>query len=316
MKSSIAVLLLSLFLIPVGRSLAQQSPDPKQAELIAYAHFKALTPAEQNQLLSMAQLGDAGSAVLDGRAQYRRNGTEEFGSRPPMVARNLRNRDNALAQRAYGLTTVHSDAPVGERWMLRAAEQGDAEAQFWLGFGYEQNWFRTTDVNEAVKWYQKAAQGGDPDAQVELGHRYEYGEGVEQSFKLAAEWYRRAAEHVPDLGGAGQGKNQLGVLYLEGRGVPRDYVQAYFWFSLKGSKENAAEAREHLNPAQIRGVERLIDEWKQYHRPSPELAAALHTMAPAERTYVTQSDGGGTRLIPTTESKLPSVLESQPNPEF
>ena len=35
---------------------------------------------------------------------------------------------------------------VGERWMLRAAEQGDVEAQFWLGVAYEQNWFGTADV--------------------------------------------------------------------------------------------------------------------------------------------------------------------------
>ena len=106
----------------------------------------------------------------------------------------------------------------------------------------------------------------------------EDGEGDEQNFKLAAEWYRRAAEYVPDLGGAHQGRNQLGLLYMDGRGVPQDYVQAYFWFSLNGSGGNADEAREHLSPAQIRGVERLIDEWKQRHRPSPELAAALHTM--------------------------------------
>jgi uncharacterized protein len=174
--------------------------------------------------------------------------------------------------------SAHGNPLVGERWMVRAAEQGDAEAQFWLGVAYEQNWFGTTDVREAVKWYQKAAQGGEPDAQAELGHKYEHGEGVEQNLKLAAEWYRRAAEYVPDLGGAHQGRNQLGLLYLEGRGVPQDYVQAYFWFSLNGSGGNAAEAREHLSPAQIRGVERLIDEWKQQHRPSPELAAALHTM--------------------------------------
>ena len=58
MKSCITVLILSIFLIPMGRSLAQ-SPDPKQAELIAYAHFKALAPAELNQLLSKAQSGDA-----------------------------------------------------------------------------------------------------------------------------------------------------------------------------------------------------------------------------------------------------------------
>jgi uncharacterized protein len=277
MKSSLAVLLLSLFLIPIGRSLAQQSPDPKQAEFIAYAHFKSLTPAEQNQLLSKAQSGDA-------EAQYWMGVLNAEGT----VAKNLEQgrrwllksaeQGYAPPQRAYGLTTVHSDAPVGERWMLRAAEQGDAEAQFWLGLGYEQNWFRTTDVKEAVRWCQKAAQGGNPDAQVELGHRYEYGEGIERSFTLAAEWHRRAAEHIPDLGGAGQGRNQLGLLYLQGLGVPQDYVQAYFWFSLNGSDENAADAREHLNPAQLRGVERLIDEWKQQHRPSPELTAALQVL--------------------------------------
>jgi TPR repeat protein len=45
----------------------------------------------------------------------------------------------ALAQRLHGLMSVHVNPSVGERWMLRAAEQGDAEAQFWLGVAYEQN---------------------------------------------------------------------------------------------------------------------------------------------------------------------------------
>jgi TPR repeat protein len=315
MKSSLAFLLFSLFLFPLGRSLAQQSPDPKQAKLIAYAHFKTLMSAEQDQLLSKAQSGDA-------EAQYWMGVLTAEGTVPKNLEQGRRwllksaEQGYAPAQLAYGLMTVRSDASVGERWMLQAAEQEDSEAQFWLGFGHEQDWFGAADVKEAVKWYQKAAQGGDPDAQVELGQRYEYGKGVEQNFKLAAEWYRRAAEHVPDLGGAGQGKNQLGLLYMEGRGVPQDYVHAYFWFSLSGSKENASQAKEHLSPAQIRGVERLIDEWKQYHRPSPELAAALHTMALSEETYVPHSDGGGTPLIPTTESKLPSALDTQSNPQF
>jgi hypothetical protein len=59
MKSCILLLLISLFLASVARALPQQSPDPKQANLIAYAHFKALTPAELNQLLSKAASGDA-----------------------------------------------------------------------------------------------------------------------------------------------------------------------------------------------------------------------------------------------------------------
>jgi uncharacterized protein len=277
MKSCILLLLFSLFLAYVARALPQQSPDPKQADLIAYAHFKALTPAELNQLLSKAASGDA-------EAQYWMGIFYTEGKVPKNLEEGggwlLKSAEQgyAPAQLAYGLMSRLANPSVGERWMLRAAEQGDAEAQFWLGVAYEQNWFGTTDVKEVVKWYQKAAQGGNPDAQVALGQKYEYGEGVEQSFKLAAEWYRKAAEHVPDLGGAGQGRNQLGLLYLEGRGVPQDYVQAYFWFSVDGMERNAADARAHLMPAQIRGVERLINDWKQQHLPSPELAAALDVM--------------------------------------
>jgi uncharacterized protein len=54
---------------------------------------------------------------------------------------------------------------------------------------------------------------------------------VRQSYSVAAEWYRQAAENVPDLGGAGQGRKNLGLLYMPGLGVPKDYVQAYMWFS-------------------------------------------------------------------------------------
>ena len=159
--------------------------------------------------------------------------------------------------------------------MLRAAEQGDTEAQFWLGVAYEQNWFGTIDHQEALKWHRRAAEGGDPDAQIELGQKYEDGESVEQNYKLAAEWFRRAAEHVPDLGGAGQGRNRLGLLYMEGLGVPLDYVQAYFWFSLNGPDGNTTEAKTHLSPAQIREADRLVKEWKEQHRVSPEVTAAF-----------------------------------------
>lgn len=130
------------------------------------------------------------------------------------------------------------------------------------------------DVKEAVKWYQRAAERGNSDAQVELGQKYEDGEGVEQSFKVAAEWFQRAAEHVPDLGGAGQGRQRLGLLYMAGKGVPVDYVRAYFWFSLSGS--DTTEAKTHLSSRQIRETDLRIDEWKHQHRVSPEIAAAFH----------------------------------------
>ena len=275
MKTGILLRFLSLLLIPWGPSAAQQSADPKQTDLVAYAHFKALTPDELDELLSKAQSGDAEAQYWAGifytEGKVPKNSEE--GARWMLKAAE---QGYAPAQRIFGMMSVYADRSVGERWMRRAAEQGDTDAQFWLGVGYKQDWFGTVDVHEGLAWYRKAAEGGNPDAQVELGQRYEDGEGVEQDYKVAAEWYRKAAEHVPDLGGAGQGRHRLGSLYMEGLGVPRDYVQACFWFRLSG--EDAPDARKHLAPAQIRGVERLVSEWKEQHRPSPELEAALRIL--------------------------------------
>jgi uncharacterized protein len=95
---------------------------------------------------------------------------------------------------------------------------------------------------------------------------YEDGEGVTQNYAIAAKWYKRAAEHVPNLGGAGQGRNNLGMLYLDGRGVPRDYVQSYMWFKLAGSERNLSLAKAHLTPEQILEAERFVTEWKTQHK--------------------------------------------------
>src|SRR5258707_970600 len=252
MKPCILPPLLLLLLIPGGRSAAQQSFDSKQAELTVWARLKAMTPSDVQVLMAKAKGGDAEAQCLVGRVYDEGRLVPKDAGEAARWFLKSAEQGYAPAQRLHGLMSVHVNPSVGERWMLRAAEQGDAEAQFWLGVAYEQNWFGTTDVKESVKWYQKAAAGGNPDAQVELGQKYEDGEGVEQDYKLAAECYRKAAEQVPNLGGAGQGRNSLGLLYMQGLGVPQDYVQAYFWFSLDGMERNAADARAHLMPAQIR----------------------------------------------------------------
>jgi TPR repeat protein len=278
LKRRILFPLLLLLLIPTARSTAQEnsesnSLDSKQAELMVSARLKTMTPSDLQALMVKAQAGDAGAQCWLGRA-YDGGLLPKDDERAVGWFLKSAEQGYAPAQRFFGLMFAHTNPPVSERWMLRAAEQGDAEAQFWLGVAYDEDWFGTTDVKEAVKWYQRAAERGNPDAQVELGQKYEDGEGVEQSFKLAAEWFQRAAEHVPDLGGAGQGRHRLGLLYMEGLGVPLDYVRAYFWFSLSGT--DTTEAKTHLSPVQIREAERRVNEWKQQHRVSPEIAAAFH----------------------------------------
>jgi len=163
----------------------------------------------------------------------------------------------------------------GERWTdeklkdyLARAESGDANAQSWLGAGYEQGWFGKPDVKEAFKWLSRAAAQGNPDAQFILGQMYETGEGVWQNYAQAANWYRLAAEHVPDFGGAGQGRNNLGLLYMHGLGVPKDFIQAYMWFSLSNFESNLSDAKDQLTPAQVSEAERMIEDWKRNH-PEP-----------------------------------------------
>jgi TPR repeat protein len=153
-----------------------------------------------------------------------------------------------------------------ERLLLVKARQGDTSAQWWLGTGYEQGWFGMPDYRQALKWLRKSAEKGDPDAQNALGQMYENGEGVTQNYTIAAKWYKKAAEHVPDLGGAGQGRNNLGLLYLNGHGVPKDYVQAYMWLSLfSDTNFSLSSAKGHMTPSQIVEAERLVAEWKSKH---------------------------------------------------
>jgi TPR repeat protein len=169
----------------------------------------------------------------------------------------------APAERALGLANLKDDLAKAAFWLQQAAQQGDPEAQLWLGTAYEQGSFGIPDYKTAVKWLRKSARQGQPDAQTSLGQMYEQGWGVKQDYRVAAKWYRKAAEHVPDLGGAGQGRNDLGILYEQGLGVSKDFVQAYMWISLANG--DVSFAKDNMTPAQVLDAERMASEWKGRH---------------------------------------------------
>jgi hypothetical protein len=50
------------------------------------------------------------------------------------------------------------------------------------------------DYRQAAAWYRKAAEQGNADAQFNLGYLYDKGQGVPQDYAQAAAWYRKAAE--------------------------------------------------------------------------------------------------------------------------
>ena len=77
---------------------------------------------------------------------------------------------------------------------LPLAEQGDAEAQYNLGFMYDDGLGVPQDYAEAMKWYRKSAEQGDADAQNNLGSMYKEGQGVSQDYVQAYMWLDLAAK--------------------------------------------------------------------------------------------------------------------------
>ena len=74
------------------------------------------------------------------------------------------------------------------------AENGDAEAQYSLGFMYESGWGTEKDYRRAYDWYRRAADQGHPKAQYNLGLLYFRGLGVDQDKGLAYYWIQNAAD--------------------------------------------------------------------------------------------------------------------------
>ncbi|MEE9345018.1 MAG: caspase family protein [Methylococcales bacterium] len=77
-------------------------------------------------------------------------------------------------------------------WQPKANE-GDAEAQFYVGEIYEKGLGISPDYDLAALWYRKAAEQGYSSAMVNLGYLYEKGFGVPQDSIAALNWYRKAA---------------------------------------------------------------------------------------------------------------------------
>ena len=75
----------------------------------------------------------------------------------------------------------------------KAAEQGDALAQYILGVMYDNGQGVPQNYTKAVEWYRKAAEQGHSKAQSSLGVMYILGYGVPQNYTQAYIWFSVAA---------------------------------------------------------------------------------------------------------------------------
>lgn len=97
---------------------------------------------------------------------------------------------DAAAQFSYGECCEHGiqvprDLDEALRWYLRAAKQGNGEAQARLK--------ELTPDRETVKKYLAGAKQGNAEAQYSLGRCFEFGFHVRRDPDAARNWYARAA---------------------------------------------------------------------------------------------------------------------------
>ena len=85
------------------------------------------------------------------------------------------------------------DYPTSFEKLKPLAEQGDAKAQFNLGFLYRIGQGIQQDYHKAYHWYSLAAGQGYPEAQYKIGLMYYKGQVVAKSYQKAFEWYSLAA---------------------------------------------------------------------------------------------------------------------------
>lgn len=121
-----------------------------------------------------------------------------------------------------GYGGIRQDYEKAATWYHRAAEQGHAEAQHYLGQLYLHGDGVLINHGRAREWFEKSAEQGHQAALCDLGNIYYNGLGVQRDFQRARIYLDKGA-----LLDDSWCQYWLGRIYALGDGVSVDYVKAH-----------------------------------------------------------------------------------------
>ena len=188
-----------------------------------------------------------------------------------------------LALAYYTGEGVKRDYAKAAHWFAKAAEQDDFEALYRLGVCYENGHGVEKDPNKAFELYLQAALEGIPDAMAAVSQCYRSGIGVEKNAQEAdywaahetktnqynfrnmedgmeqirnlltgSEWFIKSLQATAKAGRP-DAMTLLGVLHMEGRGVPHNPKKAIALLQKAADLQNA-EAMYRLGICYERGA--------------------------------------------------------------
>ena len=170
---------------------------------------------------------------------------------------------NAVAQYSLAASYLRNNpsenGPTNEdyqsalKWLRASAAQGNADAEFLLGYLHEHGLGVARDYGKAADYYGAAALQGHSTAENNLASLYQHGQGVARSLAKAFEWYLASAQH-----GNSVGQCNLAALYFRGSGIPQDYKEAVKWFHA-AADSGSADAQNGLGVLYYKGLGVALD---------------------------------------------------------
>ena len=129
---------------------------------------------------------------------------------------------NCLACMSKHGIGVKQDDQGAVTLMKTAVDLGNTDAKNALALMYMQGRGLARDDEKAIELLKLAAEEGSVSALYNLGYFFD---DISNDYESAARYYTAAASHKDP-----NALNNLGVLYAEGRGVPKDLNEAtYLW---------------------------------------------------------------------------------------
>lgn len=144
----------------------------------------------------------------------------------------------------------------------KSAAQSNIKGLHALGISYYLGDGTPKDVKKAIEQWQKSAALGYSDSEFVLGYTLEE-DGPLQDIKTAIDWYEKAISH-----GNTDAIVNLGIIYRDGHGVPKNLQKAMAWFQ-KGADLKDARAQYVLGYMYNVGLgvpvdaAKALDLWKK-----------------------------------------------------
>ncbi|MCP3447421.1 tetratricopeptide repeat protein [Bradyrhizobium sp. CCGUVB14] len=139
---------------------------------------------------------------------------------------------NAEAQRFVGILydngyAVPQDGRQAVEWFRKAAAQSDAQAEYRLGTKFVSGHNGLPqDIAQGLSLMEKAGEHGYAYSYYWIGNYYERGApGLPADQAQAVKWWRKAADMGDSLA-----QTSLGFAYQQGRGVNQNVIEAISWY--------------------------------------------------------------------------------------